>query len=52
MKTTKQNKGLTQYELIFLCGFIQMKTDDTQTTIKEERKQLRIILNKLRELKK
>lgn len=55
MKTTKkegEKKGLSLNELTYLCGFIQMRIDNEYQTGKEERKKLKIILKKLRELKK
>ena len=51
MKTEQQEqKGLQENELTWLCGFLSMESEDRYKHTNEERKQITIILNKLREL--
>ena len=47
----KEKESLTYDELVYLCGFLQMRINDKSTTEQHERKTLKIILKKLRGLK-
>ena len=49
---TQTQKGLDENELLWLCGFLCMESEDSYRHTNEERKQMKIILTKLRELKK
>ena len=47
----KNETQLSENELLWLCGFIDLEREDTYRHTQEDRKELRKILKKLRRLK-